>query len=176
MPSLGYLYAESNLIEQRDAALVRGPCSRRRELVSAVARVHACQGARAPLARSGRSSGQAGSALLFKFHRHRERQLRVSDLAELLDIDTPVGDPKGSTTRATRTASRACPTPKTSAPSASPLTSPARRPSTASCSRAQPPPRSPLRRAGPKMKWRPFLASLDHFADSLTNEMENDRD
>ena|ERR1700722_5005488 len=117
---------------------------------------------------------RAGSALLFKLHRHRSEPLRVSDLADLLGIDTP------SVTRKLQQLERlgyvaSVPDPEDK--------------------RAK---RISLTRSGEKTidrmlaainnrlarlftDWTsdeltPFVASLERFAKSLTTEMENDRD
>jgi DNA-binding MarR family transcriptional regulator len=117
---------------------------------------------------------RAGSALLFKLSRHRDEPLRVSDLAELLGIDTP------SVTRKIQQLERlgyvaSVPDPEDK--------------------RAK---RISLTRSGEKTIERmlaainkrlarlfndwtseeltSFVASLGRFATSLTNEMEIDRD
>ena len=117
---------------------------------------------------------RAGSALLFKLHRHRSDPLRVSDLADLLGIDTP------SVTRKLQQLERLgyvaiVPDPEDK--------------------RAK---RINLTRSGEKTidrmfaavnnrlarlfaDWTveelmPFVASLERFAQALTTEMENDRD
>ena len=117
---------------------------------------------------------RAGSALLFKLSRHRSDSLRVSDLAELLGIDTP------SVTRKIQQLERLG--------YVTSVTDPEDK-------RAK---RISLTRSGEKTIERilaaihkrlerlftdwtseeltPFVASLERFATSLTDEMENDRD
>jgi DNA-binding MarR family transcriptional regulator len=117
---------------------------------------------------------RAGSALLFKLFRHQSEALRVSDLAELLGIDTP------SVTRKIQQLERLGYVTSVSDPEDK---------------RAK---RISLTRSGEKTIERmlsaihkrlarlftdwtseeltPFVASLERFATSLTNEMENDRD
>ncbi len=117
---------------------------------------------------------KAGAALLFKLHRHRDEQLRVSDLAELLGIDTPsvtrkvqqlerlglvtsvpdVDDKRakriGLTTRGEKTIDRLL---------------------AALHNRL-----ARLFTGWTNDEVAPFAASLERFAESLTNEMESDRD
>jgi DNA-binding MarR family transcriptional regulator len=117
---------------------------------------------------------RAGSALLFKLSRHRSEPLRVSDLAELLGIDTP------SVTRKIQQLERLG--------YVTSVTDPEDK-------RAK---RISLTRSGEKTIERmlsaihnrlarlftdwtseeltSFVASLERFATSLTDEMEKDRD
>ena len=117
---------------------------------------------------------RAGSALLFKLYRHESGRLRVSDLAELLGIDTPAvparfnswndlgyvtseSDPDDKraklislTQSGEKTIDRCCPRSTNASPA--------------------------CLSAGKGRSCLPLSRSLERFAESLTNEMENDRD
>jgi DNA-binding MarR family transcriptional regulator len=117
---------------------------------------------------------RAGSALLFKLSRHRSESLRISDIADRLGIDTPSVTRKLQQLEALGYVT-IVPDPEDK--------------------RAK---RVNLTRSGEKTIERmvaavnkrlarlftdwtsdeltPFVASLERFAKSLTNEMENDRD
>ncbi|HWD95449.1 MAG TPA: MarR family transcriptional regulator [Acidimicrobiales bacterium] len=117
---------------------------------------------------------RAGSALLFKLHRHRSEPLRVSDLADLLGIDTP------SVTRKLQQLERlgyvaSVPDPEDKRAKRISLT----RSGEKTIDRMLAAINNRLARlftdwTGEELT--PFVASLERFAKSLTTEMENDRD
>jgi DNA-binding MarR family transcriptional regulator len=117
---------------------------------------------------------RAGLALLFRLSRHRSEPLRVSDLAELLDIDTP------SVTRKIQQLERlgyvaSLPDPEDKRAKRISLT-PSGDKTIEQMLAAIHKRLARLFTDWTSEELTSFVASLERFATSLTDEMENDRD